>query len=231
MELSEQVGLFNTKAGRVSAREPPPLCTQQSHADVSAASVAVDLVLLAAEDHRASQDAAGHRTAVLWSARDRAGETLTYMRVVGGGGGGGAGGAGGLAACFSTACVASPTGLLVIKLQIFQALRQGELLLDSHSQQRVKGFLLVLCCGQLSLHLIQLGNILITTAGETQAEKKKSQICSPTKRVSCDISQEGIFVILLNMNLMPHLRFDSLTETLRHTFKPTHHKLPASVIN
>lgn len=230
MELSEQVGLFNTKAGRVSAREPPPLCTQQSHADVSAASVAVDLVLLAAEDHGASQDAAGHRTAVLWSARDRAGETLTYMRVVGGGGGGGAGGAGGLAACFSTACVASPTGLLVIKLQIFQALRQGELLLDSHSQQRVKGFLLVLCCGQLSLHLIQLGNILITTAGETQAEKK-SQICSPTKRVSCDISQEGIFVILLNMNLMPHLRFDSLTETLRHTFKPTHHKLPASVIN
>lgn len=175
MELSEQVGLFNTKAGRVSAREPPPLCTQQSHADVSAASVAVDLVLLAAEDHGASQDAAGHRTAVLWSARDRAGETLTYMRVVGGGGGGGggAGGAGGLAACFSTACVASPTGLLVIKLQIFQALRQGELLLDSHSQQRVKGFLLVLCCGQLSLHLIQLGNILITTAGETQAEKKK----------------------------------------------------------
>lgn len=165
MELSEQVGLFNTKAGRVSAREPPPLCTQQSHADVSAASVAVDLVLLAAEDHGASQDAAGHRTAVLWSARDRAGETLTYMRVVGGGGGG-------LAACFSTACVASPTGLLVIKLQIFQALRQGELLLDSHSQQRVKGFLLVLCCGQLSLHLIQLGNILITTAGETQAEKK-----------------------------------------------------------
>lgn len=176
MELSEQVGLFNTKAGRVSAREPPPLCTQQSHADVSAASVAVDLVLLAAEDHGASQDAAGHRTAVLWSARDRAGETLTYMRVVGGGGGGGggAGGAGGLAACFSTACVASPTGLLVIKLQIFQALRQGELLLDSHSQQRVKGFLLVLCCGQLSLHLIQLGNILITTAGETQAEKKKN---------------------------------------------------------
>lgn len=230
MELSEQVGLFNTKTGRVSAREPPPLCTQQSHADVSAASVAVDLVFLAAEDHGASQDAAGHRTAVLWSARDRAGETLTYMRVVGGGGGGGAGGAGGLAACFSTACVASPTGLLMIKLQIFQALRQGELLLDSHSQQRVKGFLLVLCCGQLSLHLIQLGNILITTAGETQAEKK-SQICSPTKRVSCDISQEGIFVILLNTNLMPHLRFDSLTETLRHTFKPTHHKLPASVIN
>lgn len=172
MELSEQVGLFNTKAGRVSAREPPPLCTQQSHADVSAASVAVDLVLLAAEDHGASQDAAGHRIAVLWSARDRAGETLTYMRVVGGvGGGGGAGGAGGLAACFSTACVASPTGLLVIKLQIFQALCQGELLLDSHSQQRVKGLLLVLCCGQLSLHLIQLGNILITTAGETQEEK------------------------------------------------------------
>lgn len=175
MELSEQVGLFNTKAGRVSAREPPPLCTQQSHAEVSAASVAVDLVLLAAEDHGASQDAAGHRTAVLWSARDRAGETLTYMRVVGGGGGGGgsggAGGAGGLAASFSTACVASPTGLLMIKLKIFQALCQGELLLDSHSQQRVKGFLLVLCCGQLSLHLIQLGNILITTAGETQAEK------------------------------------------------------------
>lgn len=172
MELSEQVGLFNTKAGRVSAREPPPLCTQQSHAEVSAASVAVDLVLLAAEDHGASQDAAGHRTAVLWSARDRAGETLTYMRVVGGGGGGGgAGGAGGLAASFSTACVASPTGLLVIKLQIFQALRQGKLLLDSHSQQRVKSFLLVLCCGQLSLHLIQLGNILITTAGGTQAEK------------------------------------------------------------
>lgn len=93
-----------------AAREPhPPLCTQQSLADVSAASVAVDLVLLAAKDHRASQNATGHGAVVLWSAGARAGETLTYVGIVGGA-------AAGLDAALSPGGGASSAGLLMVEL-------------------------------------------------------------------------------------------------------------------
>lgn len=134
----------------------------------TAASVAVDLVLLAAEDPRASQNAIGHGGVVLWSARARAGETLTYMGDVGGGGA-----AGGLAAGLGPAGAASPAGLLVVELQVFQALSQGQFLLDGHPQQGVEGLLLVLCCGQLPLHLLQLSDILVATAGESETERRR----------------------------------------------------------
>lgn len=121
-------------------------------------SVAVDLVLLTAEDWWASHNAAGHGGVGLWSAQAGAGETLTYMRAAGGA-------SGGLAAGLGAAGVASSAGLLVVELQVFQTLRQSQLLLDGHPQQRVEGLLLVLCRSQLSLHLLQLHDVLITTAG------------------------------------------------------------------
>ncbi len=164
-ELSERVGLFNTKAGRVWPAGPPPLCTQQFLAYFSDASVAVDLVLLAAEDHGASQDAIGHGIVVLWTAGDRAGETLTYVGVVGGA-------AGGLAAGLGPARVSS-SGLLVVELEVFQTLSQGQFLLDSHAQQGVEGLLLILRCSQLPLHLIQLSDILVTTARERERERER----------------------------------------------------------
>lgn len=54
------------------------------------------------------------------------------------------------------------TLLLVVELQILQALRQGQFLLDSHAQERVQGLLLVLCSSQLPLHVVQLGHVLVT---------------------------------------------------------------------
>lgn len=106
---------------------------------------------------------------MLWSAGARASEALTYVGVVGCA-------AGGPAARLSAACVASPAGLLVIKLQVFQTLSQGQLLLDSHPQQRVEGLLFILCSSQLPLHFLQLGNIFVTTARDTihkDIERKK----------------------------------------------------------
>lgn len=88
----------------------PPLCTQQSLGHFPEASVAVDLVLLAAKDHGASQNAIRHGIVGLWAARARAGETLTYVGVVGGA-------VGGFAAGLSPAA-APPAGLLVVELQI-----------------------------------------------------------------------------------------------------------------
>lgn len=162
------MGLFNTKAGRVWPDRPPPLCTQQSLAHFSAASVAVDLVLLAAKHHGASQNAIGHGVVGLWSAGARAGETLTYVGVVGGAGGGG------LAAGLGPARVASPAGLLVVELQIFQTLSQGQFLLDGHPQKGVQGLLLILRCSQLPLHLIQLSDVLVTTAREADTHREKA---------------------------------------------------------
>lgn len=155
------MGLFNTKAGRVwPGQASSPLYTVVL---CTAASVAVDLVLLAAKDHGASQNAIGHSVVVLWSAR--AGETLTYMGVVGGA-------AGGLTAGFGPARVASPAGLLMVELQVFQTLSQGQFLLDSHPQQGIEGLLLILRCSQLPLHLIQLSDILVTTTRETEKTNK-----------------------------------------------------------
>lgn len=87
----------------------PPLCTQQSLADFLAASVAVDLVFLAAKDHRASQNATGYSTVVFWSAGTRAGETPTYVGIVGGG-------AAGLDAGLAPGGAASSAGLLMVEL-------------------------------------------------------------------------------------------------------------------
>lgn len=69
-----------------------------------------------------------------------------------------------LALCFalsSCCCSAVATRLLVVKLQILQALRQGQFLLDGHAQQRVQGLLFILCSSQLPLHVIQLGHVLV----------------------------------------------------------------------
>lgn len=77
------------------------------------------------------------------------------------------------ALCFplSSCCrSAVATCLLVVKLQIFQALRQGQFLLYGHAQQRVQGLLLILCRSQLSLHVVQLGHVLVTP--ETEREDK-----------------------------------------------------------
>lgn len=109
------MGLFNTNAGRVWSRR---LYTSVPR---TGSSVAVDLVLLTAEDCGTSHNAAGDGHVGLWSAG--AGETLTYMRA--------AGASGGLAARLGAA---SSPGLLVVELQVFQTLRESQLLLDGHSQ-------------------------------------------------------------------------------------------------
>lgn len=86
------------------------------------------------------------------------------MRAVGGA-------SGGLAAGLGAAGVATSAGLLVVELEIFQTLRESQLLLDGHSQQGVEGLLLILCCSQLSLHLFQLCDILVATAGGQEIKK------------------------------------------------------------
>ena len=110
-----------------------------------------------------------------WTARAGAGEALTYVGVGvvrggggrgGGGGGGGGRGRGAPAAALDPAGGAPAPGLLVVELQVFEALRERQLLLDGHAQQGVQGLLLVLGCRQLALHGVQLGDILVTTAGE-----------------------------------------------------------------
>lgn len=71
-----------------------------------------------------------------------------------------------LALCFdlssSCCCSTVATLLFMVKLQILQALCQGQFLLDGHAQQRVQGLLLILCSSQLPLHVIQLGHVLVT---------------------------------------------------------------------
>lgn len=86
------------------------------------------------------------------------------MRAVGGA-------AEGLAARLGAARVASSADLLVVELEVFQPLCESQLLLDGHSQQRVESLLLILCRGQLSLHLFQLSDVLVTTAGREGGKK------------------------------------------------------------
>lgn len=50
----------------------------------------------------------------------------------------------------------------MIEGQILQALGEGQFLLDGHAQEGVQSLLLILGCSQLSLHLVQLGHILVT---------------------------------------------------------------------
>lgn len=64
--------------------------------------------------------------------------------------------------------------LLVVELQVFQALRQGQFLLDGHAQQRVQGLLLVLGCRQLPLHVVQLRHVLVTPEAEEKKKRKKT---------------------------------------------------------
>lgn len=58
---------------------------------------------------------------------------------------------------------AAAVGLLLVKLQILQALGQGQFLLDGHTEEGVQRLFLVLRCCQLPLHLIQLGDVLVAS--------------------------------------------------------------------
>ena len=70
-------------------------------------------------------------------------------------------------------------GLLLVKLKVLQPLGQGQLLLDGHTEEGVQCFLLILCCRQLPLHLIQLGDILITSTEKQRFSRRFLQIpCS-----------------------------------------------------
>lgn len=80
----------------------------------------------------------------------------------------------GLAAGLGAAGAASSAGLLMVELEVFQTLGESQLLLDGHSQQGVEGLLLILCRSQLSLHLFQLCDILITTA--KREEKRNGEM-------------------------------------------------------
>lgn len=89
------------------------------------------------------------------------------------------------ALCFALStccCSAVATCLLVVKLQILQALRQGQFLLDGHTQQRVQGFLFILCRSQLPLHVVQLCHVLVTPETEREGKGQKLQDNSHSSR-------------------------------------------------
>lgn len=79
---------------------------------------------------------------------------MTYTRVTGLG--------------FGSRFCAHPFGLLMVKLQMLQALGQCQFLLDSHTKQRVQSLLLIFSCCKLALHFIQLCDILVTSAMKYQ---------------------------------------------------------------
>lgn len=62
--------------------------------------------------------------------------------------------------------------LLVVKLQVLQALCEGQFLLNGHSQEGVQGLLFIFSGSQLPLHLIQLSYVLVTS-GESGRENLK----------------------------------------------------------
>lgn len=66
-------------------------------------------------------------------------------------------------------------GLLLIEGQVLEALRERQLLLDGHAQEGVQGLLLVLGCSQLPLHLIQLCDVLVTSADVQKQTNKSSR--------------------------------------------------------
>lgn len=55
-------------------------------------------------------------------------------------------------------------------LQVFQTLSESQFLLDGHTQERIQSLLLILSCCQLPLHLIQLGDILVTPASKHDSQ-------------------------------------------------------------
>lgn len=72
---------------------------------------------------------------------------------------------------------AATVGLLLVKLQILQPLGQGQFLLDGHAEEGVQRLLLILCCRQLPLHLIQLGNVLIASSHrEIKVKREETKI-------------------------------------------------------
>lgn len=76
---------------------------------------------------------------------------------------------------------AAAVSLLVVKLQILQALRQGQLLLDGHAQEGIQRLLLVLRRCQLPLHLVQLRHVFVTPA-----DGKRLFSCSSGLGVPCE---------------------------------------------
>ena len=128
--------------------------------------VTVDLVLLAEEDHRSSQDALG-------LGETSGGVSGTYVVV---------GGSSALGGGLPPASRAAAPGLLVVELQVLQALGQGQLLLDGHAEERVQGLLLVLGGGQLALHVVQLGDVLVAAAGEKKRMKEWKEKMSWEKK-------------------------------------------------
>lgn len=62
-------------------------------------------------------------------------------------------------------------GLLLVKLQILQALGQSQLLLDGHAEEGVQRLFLILRCRQLPLHLVQLCDVLVASLQEENSDQ------------------------------------------------------------
>lgn len=123
---------------------------------------------------------------------------------------------------FSSCCgSAVATRLLVVELQILQALRQGQFLLDSHAQQRVQGLLLVLCSSQLPLHVVQLGHVLVTPETERAGKGQTLHMNIPSnRRRSFFLDALLLFHILFFFPNFPRWEavFAWLTQLLHQTF-------------
>lgn len=65
---------------------------------------------------------------------------------------------------FGSRFCAHPFGLLMVQLQVLQALGQCQFLLDCHPKQGVQSLLLIFSCCELPLHFIQLCDIFVTSA-------------------------------------------------------------------
>lgn len=124
-------------------------------------SITQNFILLTAENRRTSNEAVW-----LWSVLT--GKSRTYM---------GAGKRQGSSATprwslptSTWPSTGSPSGLLVVKLQILQSLSEGQFLLDGHTQEGVQSLLLIFRCSQLPLHVVQLCYILITPKEEKVKE-------------------------------------------------------------
>lgn len=102
-------------------------------------------------------------------------------------------GRGSLGLCFARGVVAAL--LLMIKLQVLQALGQGQLLLDGHTQQRVQGLLLILSSEQLPLHVIQLGHILITPDGKREGGKGRDTLFPAGGAICLELLLPHVFSI------------------------------------
>lgn len=66
-------------------------------------------------------------------------------------------------------------GLLMVELQVLQALGQSQLLLDSHTEEGVQRLLLIFGRCQLPLHFIKLCDVLVTSNDEEKEGEKEQQ--------------------------------------------------------